>query len=206
MRYLILVTFMLFSAQIFGQKNSLDLSKIQQNFTTQDSSYSSQRLLYKFKGMPITLNKEEARHLYFGRNFSEIISFENSDFKQLAEFYHQKNADECIRLGKELYQKDPTNLDILMILLNTYTLKKNQKQFNLHLAQFQLLINTIKQTGDGKSGKTAFVVNSAGDEYILLKILTKGEKYERKSKMVKDGVLDIWKKNKEKIYIKVLYL
>ena len=206
MKRWLLVVLMLVSVQFFGQKTSVDLAKIQQNIKSKESPYFSERIIYRFRGIPFSLDNAEALHLYFGRNFTDVVKFEDPEFKELAQAYRDKNIDECLRLGKELYQKDPTNLDILMILLNAYTVTRNQKQFGLHLSQFQLLINAIKSTGDGKSKKSAYLVNSVGDEYILLNVLTKGEKYERRSKVIKDGVLDIWEKDKEKIYIKVLYL
>ena len=70
----------------------------------------------------------------------------------------------------------------------------------------RLLTDAIKSSGDGKSEKTPYLVNSVGDEYIFLNILNVGEDYIRSSKTLKDGVLDIWEKGDQKIYIKVLYI
>jgi hypothetical protein len=49
------------------------------------------------------------------------------------------------------------------------------------------LTDGIKSSGDGLSEKTAYLVNSVGDEYILLNILNIGQDYNRNSMAVKDG-------------------
>jgi hypothetical protein len=56
------------------------------------------------------------------------------------------------------------------------------------------LTDGIKSSGDGKTEKTAYLVNSVGDEYILLNILNIGQDYNRNSMAVKDGMIDIWEK------------
>ena len=75
-----------------------------------------------------------------------------------------------------------------------------------HLNQFRTLTEAIRSSGDGKTEKTPYLVNSVGDEYILLNILNLGQDYSRGSKPSKDGMLDIWEKDNSKIYIKVLYI
>ena len=116
------------------------------------------------------------------------------------------NFEDCIRQGKILYDKDPTNLDILLILLRAYDSIKDGTNFMHHLNQFRSLADGIKGSGDGKSEKTAYVVNTMGDEYILLNILNIGKDYTRGSKTARDGMFDIWDKNGNKTYIKILYL
>lgn len=68
------------------------------------------------------------------------------------------------------------------------------------------MTGAIRSSGDGKSEKTAYLVNSVGDEYILLNMLNIGEGYTKASKSSKDGIMDLWEKENNKIYIKILYL
>ena len=105
-----------------------------------------------------------------------------------------------------MYGKDPTNLDILLILLRAYDSVKDGNNFVHHLNQFRTLTEGIRSSGDGKSEKTAYIVNSVGDEYILLNILNIGQDYTGSSKASKDAMFDIWEKDGKQIYIKILYL
>lgn len=207
MKYAFIFLFSLFSAFGFGQNLKPDFKNIEKNLNNAKSSYHYEKLIFKYKGYPKSLDSIEGQHLYYGRNFQKNkISTSDDDFKKIADAYKNNNFEECIRLGKQLYDKDPTNLDILLILLRSYDYKKDAGNFTHHLNQFRLLSEAMKNSGDGKSEKTAYSVNSVGDEYILLNILNVGEGYTRGSKSSKDGMIDIWEKDSNKIYIKVLYL
>ncbi|GAB0154925.1 hypothetical protein CHRYSEOSP005_01850 [Chryseobacterium sp. Alg-005] len=199
--------FLLFSVFGFSQKSKLDFKSIEKNLTNAQSPYHYDKLIFKYKGYPKSLDSIEAQYLYYGRNFrKDKISTSDDVFKSLAESFKAKNFEECIRQGKILYDKDPTNLDVLLILLRAYDDKKDASNFSHHLSQLRLLTDAIKSSGDGKSEKTAYQVNSVGDEYILLNMLNIGQDYTRGSKPAKDGMFDIWEKDNNTIYIKVLYL
>ncbi|MGE8555040.1 MAG: DUF4919 domain-containing protein [Chryseobacterium jejuense] len=207
MKYHFFLLFALFSVFGFSQKSKVDFKAIEKSLKSSDSPYNYEKLLFKYKGYPKSLDSIEAQYLYYGRIFKEgKISTSDEGFKSLAEAFKQNNSEECIKQGKVLYDKDPTNLDILLILLRAYDSLKDGNNFMHHLSQFRALADGIKSSGDGKSEKTAYLVNSVGDEYILLNILNIGNDYTRGSKSSKDGMLDIWEKGGQKIYIKVLYL
>jgi hypothetical protein len=207
MRYYFFLLFLCLSVFGSGQKSKIDFKSIEKNLKNAESPYNYNRLIFKYKGIPKALDSIEAQHLYYGRNFeTNKLTTSDEDFKSLAEAFKNNNFDECIKLGKVLYGKDPTNLDVLLILLRAYDNKKDISNFTHHLAQLRLLADAIKSSGDGKSEKTAFIVNSVGDEYIFLNILNLGEGYTRSSKTMKDGVIDVWEKENYKIYIKVLFL
>lgn len=191
----------------FSQKTKLDLKSIEKNLNNPSSPYNYEKLIFKFKGLPKSLDSLEAQHLYYGRNFrKDKVSQVGDEFKNLAEAFKNNNFADCIRLGKILYDKDPTNLDVILILLRAYDQTKDVSNFSHHITQLRLLTNAIKNSGDGKSEKTAYKVNNVGDEYIFLNILNIGQGYTRGSITLKDGVMDIWEKDNQKIYIKVLYL
>lgn len=202
------ILFFLFIIPFFGlsQKTKLDLKNIEKNLSNPNSTYNYDRLIFKYKGLPKSIDSIEAQHLYYGRNFrNDLVSQSGDDFKELAEAFKSNNFIECIKLGKALYAKDPTNLDVILILLRAYDQTKNIGNFSHHIAQLRLLTDAIKNSGDGKSEQTAYKVNSVGDEYIFLNMMNVGQDYTRTSKALKDGVIDIWEKGENKIYIKILY-
>jgi len=206
MKYIFLLLCFVFSVSAVGQRSKIDFKKIEKNLKDPKSPYNSEKLIFKFKGLPKSLDTIEAQHLYYGRNFRDIISPEDKDFKSLTEAFKNKDWENSIQLGKTLYYKDPTNLDVLLILLRSYDSKQDVNNFIYHLSQFRILADAIRSSGDGKTEETAYNVNSVGDEYILLNMLNIGLDYTRVSKGVKDGMLDTWEKEDKKVYIKVLYL
>ncbi|WP_291935706.1 DUF4919 domain-containing protein [Chryseobacterium sp.] len=185
----------------------VDFKAIEKSIKKADSPYNYDKLIFKYKGFPRSLDSIESQYLYYGRNFrNDKIDTSDERFKNLAEAFKQNNFEECIKQGKALYDKDPTNLDVLLILLRAYDSLKDGNNFMHHLSQFRALADGIKSSGDGKSEKTAYLVNSVGDEYILLNILNIGQDYTRGSVPAKDGMFDVWEKEGSKTYIKVLYL
>lgn len=200
---------LLLFASVFGfsQKSKIDFKNIEKDLKNAKSPYNYDKLIFKYKGYPKSLDTIEAQHLYYGRNFiQDKVSTNDDGFKKLTDAFKDQNFDDCIKLGKVLYDKDPTNLDVLLILLRSYDSKKDGNNFMYYLSQFRLLADALKSSGDGKSEKTAYLVNSVGDEYILLNMMNIGEEYTRSSKSTKDGMYDVWEKDDNKIYIKVLYL
>ncbi|ROI01340.1 DUF4919 domain-containing protein [Chryseobacterium sp. G0240] len=207
MKYHFFLLFILFSVFGLGQKSKIDLKAIEKSLRNPESPYNYDKLIFKYKGYPKSLDTIEAQYLYYGRNFrNDKVAISDESFKSLVEAFKQDNFTDCIKQGKALYDKDPTNLDILLILLRAYDSIKDGTNFMHHLSQFRSLAEGIKSSGDGKSEKTAYVVNTMGDEYILLNILNIGKEYIRDSKTAKDGMFDIWDKNGNKTYIKILYL
>lgn len=206
MKYIFLLFSFIFSISAAGQKLKIDFKSIEKNLKDSKSPYNYEKLIFKFKGLPKSLDTLEAQHLYYGRNFEDVVSPENEDFKNLTDAFKSKDWENSIKYGKILYYKDPTNLDVLLILLRSYDAIQDVNNFVYHLSQFRVLADAMRSSGDGKSEKTAYNVNSVGDEYILLNMLNIGLDYTRSSKAMKDGMLDIWEKEDNKVYIKVLYL
>lgn len=197
---------LLFVAGIFSaQKSQPDLKLIEKNLASKKSDFNYEKLIFKYKGLPKSLDSIEAQHLYYGRNFQKTISTSSPEFTSLADAFKDKDVDKSINLGKEIYGKDPTNLDVLLILLRGYEIKKDLSNFSHHMNQLRSLTDAMKSSGDGKSEKTAYVVNSVGDEYILLNMLNIGQDYTRGSQAANGAMYDVWQKGDQKIYIKVLY-
>lgn len=190
-----------------AQFTDLNLKQIEKNISNPKSGYGYEKLIFKFKGYPKSLDSIEAQHLYYGRNFiKNKVSSTDDEFAKLADAFKTGDFQKCVELGKVLYGKDPSNLDVILILLRAYDSLKDGSNFVHHLNQLRLLTEAIKGSGDGKSEKTAFVVNSVGDEYILLNVLNIGQDFKRNSITHKDSVIDVWSKDDLKVHIKILYL
>ena len=203
MKYPYILLFLLISVLGFSQNLKPDFKNIEKNLKKADSPYNYDKLIFKFKGLPKSLDSIESQYLYYGRNFrDDTVSTLDDEFKSLTAAFKDNNFADCIRQGKILYEKDPTNLDVILILLRAYDSQKDGDHFVHHLSQLRALTGAMRNSGDGKSEKTAYLVNSVGDEYILLNMLNIGQDYTRGSKATKDGMIDIWEKNNEKIYIK----
>lgn len=189
---------------IFSQK--VDVMAIGKAISDPESPYYYDRLEYKYRGLPQMLDKDEAKHLYYGRLFlQDIIGPYDPRFNELRSAFERGNYDKCVQLGRELYHLDSTNLDILLIYMKGLENTKDFEGLSPHIGQIRALTDAILESGDGKSEKTAYVVNTIGDEYILLNMLRVGMDFKRQSRAVRDSMLDIWSNGTQTIYINVLY-
>ncbi|MFC3159869.1 DUF4919 domain-containing protein [Chryseobacterium arachidis] len=157
MKYPFFLLFLFVSVFGFAQKSAIDFKAIEKNLKNEKSPYNYEKLIFKYKGYPKSLDTIETQHLYYGRNFrKDVVSTNDDDFKTLAEAFKTANFDECIKLGKILYEKDPTNLDILLILLKAYDSKQDSNNVIHHLGQFRALTGAIRSSGNGKLKRPLF--------------------------------------------------
>jgi len=190
----------------FSQKSEINLDNIKKEIADQESEFYYQKMLFKYQGMPKSIDSLEAQHLYYGRTFLEkTVSTSDDEFKKLLKNFHRKNYQEAITKTRDLLSKDPTNLDLLMIMLQCYDKQQDVKNFSYYLSQFKLLTSAILDSGDGKSEESAYLVNSVGDEYILINVIQIPRQASRSSKPATGGMFDIWENNNTKTYIKVIY-
>lgn len=190
----------------FSQKSKINLESIKKEISNQDSDFYYSKMLFKYKGLPKSIDSVEAQHLYYGRTFLEkTVSTSDDEFKKLLKDFNKKNYPEAIAKTRDLLSKDPTNLDLLMIMLQCYDKQKDVKNFTYYLSQFKLLTSAILDSGDGKSEDSAYLVNSVGDEYILINVIQIPRQASRSSKPATGGIFDIWENNNTKTYIKVIH-
>ncbi|WP_300674160.1 DUF4919 domain-containing protein [Soonwooa sp.] len=197
--------FLILGGLAFGQ-NKIDFSEIKKNIQDKDSPYYYDRLLFKYRGMPQSIDSTEAFHLYYGKKFTDHQLGEmNPNFSKLREKFQQRNFADAIKIGEDLHFKDPTNLEVLLILLQSYEQMKDQNKFVWTLQKFRMISATVLTSGKGDQEDSPYLVNSVGEEYVLLNLLkVPFQNYQRSSKMTKDGMMDIWTNGKEKIYINVV--
>lgn len=186
----------------------LDLKTMEKDLNNPTSKNNYEKIKFKYLGYPQALDSLEIQYLYYGRNFvGEKVSMADDDFKSLAELYQRKKFDQTVIEGEKLFAKDPTNLDIILILLQAYNAQKDERNFVFRLGQLRVLLNAIKLSGDGKTEKTPFVVNTVGDEYVFLNAQNvKISEFNRGSQPTDGGMMDVWTKEGQTIYVKILYL
>ena len=206
MNRIFLFFFLMMAAFGFSQKSKINLDNIKKEISDKDSDFYYQKMLFKYKGLPKSIDSLEAQHLYYGRSFLEkTVSTSDKPFKKLLEDFKKQDYAETITKANELLSVDPTNLDLLMIMLQCYDKQKDVKNFTYYLSQFKLLTSAILDSGDGKSEDSAYLVNSVGDEYILINVIQIPRQASRSSKPATGGMFDIWENNNTKTYIKVIY-
>ena len=84
MKYYFSLLFLLFSVFAFSQKTRIDLKTIEKNLKNPDSPYNYDKLIFKYKGYPKSLDSIETQHLYYGRNFrNDKVSTSDENFKVL---------------------------------------------------------------------------------------------------------------------------
>lgn len=190
----------------FSQKSKINLDHIKKEIADKESDYFYQKMVFKYRALPKSIDSLEAQYLYYGRNFlDKTVSTSDDDFKKILKNFNKKNYKETITKANQLLSVDPTNLDLLMIMLQCYDQLKDFKNFSYYLGQFQVLTNAILDSGDGKSEDSAYLVNSVGDEYILINVIQIPRQASRSSKATEGGMFDIWKTNNTNTYIKVIY-
>lgn len=190
----------------FSQKSKINLDNVKKEISNQDSEFYYQKMLYKYKGLPKSIDSLEAQYLYYGRTFlDKTVSTSDKPFKKLLDDFKKQDYAETITKANQLLSEDPTNLDLLMIMLQCYDKQQDVKNFTYYLSQFKLLTSAILDSGDGKSEDSAYLVNSVGDEYILINVIQIPRQASRSSKPATGGMFDIWENNKTKTYIKVIY-
>lgn len=206
MNRIFLFFFLMMAASGFSQKPKINLDDIKKEITDKDSEFYYQKMLYKYKGLPKSIDSLEAQYLYYGRTFlQKTVSTSDKPFKKLLDDFKKQDYTETITKANQLLSEDPTNLDLLMIMLQCYDKQQDVKNFSYYLSQFKLLTSAILDSGDGKSEDSAYLVNSVGDEYILINVIQIPRQASKSSKPATGGMFDIWENNSTKTYIKVIY-
>lgn len=201
----VLILWMMVAPLCFFAQSILDIEKMGKAISNPESMYYYDRLEYKYRGLPATLDTEEAKYLYYGRLFLEDkIEVTDARFIELRNAYEKGDYQKCATLGRQLYHLDATNLDVLLIMMRGLENTKQLDNLSLHMLQLKTLTSVILASGDGKSEKTAYLVNTIGDEYILLNMLGVDQNYQRQSKPIDKSMLDVWSNETRKIFIKVL--
>lgn len=200
--------FLLVSSSAFSQKSNINFDEIKNEVQDSGSKYFYERLVFRFRYDPTVLDSLEMKHLYYGKFYTNYkgdpLSKEKSNF---VKNFKQNNPTENIKIANDLLYKDPTDLEVLAIMLQVFTNQnEDSEEFGFRAMQLRRLIETILKSGSSEEQNLAFTVMSVPDEYVLAGFLKINlQNYKRDSKMTKDATFDRWKDGKKYLIFKVMH-
>lgn len=203
---LFLITLMIYSF-CFSQ-SEINFSEIKKAVTDNTSSYFYEKLVNKFDFDPLSLDSTEVKYLYYGKFYSKK-KIKNFDLRtvEYSQLFHKGDYKKAIELGEKILKEDPTNLEILTLLMRCYEMvDKENKLYSIRIIQFGKLVDEIKnQAEETKDGKL-YTVMSISDEYVISAV----ENYDlrnmkRSSKSNKNGIIDYWEGNGAQVSFLVIY-
>lgn len=169
-----LFTLLTASAQ---EKTPPDYENIKITISDSSSSYYYPLLLEKYKNSPKQMTLEEKRHLYYGFIYQEgYTPYESSSHeKKIQEILKQSEITEddyraMVHWADLILEKNP--FDTYALQWKTVALFKlgqsDDIQYDVIIAQFNIIMDAIVSSGNGKELKTAYYVTDIQHEYALL--------------------------------------
>lgn len=167
-----------------------------------------------FKTDPKSLNQEQLNYIYYGNNYVDY-GFKRSEFNdilnEVTKFSNRnisfKKATEVLEKAKALYQKNPLNKELLLGLQKLYYKIKDENKGDFHFSQYQLLLETIKNSGTGKLDTSPVVVTNFSDQMAALetsKVFARGITFT--TKVLPDGSwLNIYKNGQDLFFVKTTH-
>ncbi len=216
MRNLFLIVFLFLINISFSQQ--VNLGEIKKNVTNASSPYFYEKLVKEFQDQPTNLKSDSLKsiHLYYGKLYSgyyKKVSEERATSLKFIKLTGAKKYAKAIKLGKELWEKDPVNLVVLLNLIVCYQEDpQNEEKYKKLKTQSEVLLSAIACYGDGKTKETSFKVISTGDEFALLGYfgVNLGMYTGHSEKLNASAILNTWTKeekykidHRNKIYITV---
>mgnify|MGYP001250062784 CR=1 FL=1 len=202
----VLSILVLFTCVLFSQEVKIDLDKIKK--IAKSESY--QQLMNRYQENDTTLNLEDYTNLYYGQAFQDSYNGYSSHdslsiLKKLLHVHKDSldisRATACIT--KILFESP---FEIQLMLTAAYLADKtNQPDLaKKWVYKYNMLINTLFNSGLGKSHETAVMVIKVPDEYAFVHAI--GLQVESQALVNKDGkAYDLLKLVKNNLGIEELY-
>jgi Domain of unknown function (DUF4919) len=161
---------LLFSLFLFSQKiSNVDFDYIKKTMDASPGLYKE--LLNRFVTGDSTLTKEQYSILYYGQCFNDDYNPYGSDsenFDKFKKFYLDEKYDKALPLALKMITKSPLDMKMTFKALVCYHKLENQDGIKVMKARYNNIMNTIFESGDGKSPSTAMVVMRVSDEYEMM--------------------------------------
>ena len=207
----VLLFLLLFSAINQFVKGQINIDIIK-NKVTENPSESYFPLLEIFKTNPSQLTQDELNQLYYGSKYANPIDskakyddYFEKIFSKTKENISKRKAESLLREAEIIYQKSPMDKVVLKGLMNIYQALKDEDKYQLALRQFNLIQNTIEQSGDGKSEETAICVINPSDQLSMIFRLKKGSEFNQEIKQLSNKtILWIYSSGNSKIFVKLV--
>lgn len=192
--------------------SQINVEEIKKNVNENPQKYYYEYLEI-FKKEPSKLSQEQMNQLYYGSRFikSEYSTKDyNNDYDaiwKLAGNRISKNkAQKIVSLAEEKYLKNPLDKEILLKTANIYSALGENAKSELRNNQYLAIVNTIENSGDGKTENTPICVIRAGDMISMLKRFMGGfGDFKQKDKDLSDGsYLTEYSVGENKIFVKLV--
>ncbi|WP_417430442.1 DUF4919 domain-containing protein [Halpernia sp.] len=207
MKNFYLLLFCFFSLAFKAQKDKINFEEIKTNVQDSTSKYFYERIVFRFQYDPTLLDSLEMKHLYYGKFYSKYkrdgFNFDKFDF---VKNFRSRDSEENIKKADQLLYKDPTDLEVLAIVLQVFSKENSDnREFGLRAMQLRRLLETILKSGSGEDENSAFTVMSVSDEFVLAGFLKINlHTFKRASKMTKDATFDRWKDGKKMLIFRIM--
>ena len=166
-----------------------------------NSQYFYQTLLIKIKNDPNNITKEDIKYLYYGQIYkigtglSFLDNPEDEDFRKAV---YQNNCKRILKYGYKNLEKNPVELTTLVPICGCQIERKIDDSNNLD-KRLKMVLESIFETGDGKTKETALKIANIEDDLVLNGIL--GIKNSKESfEILKNRVFSVWKNENKTIY------
>jgi hypothetical protein len=170
--------------------------------------------LETYKTNPDQLSQDELNYIYYGNNYVDY-SYKRADFnkkiEEISKFARRKIspkfAREILPKALDLYQLNPLYKDLLLDLVNIYDCLKDKENSQLYSKQYELLLQTIQNSGTGKLDTSPIIVTGFSDKFIALQHFSNltWAGLDFKTKVLEDGSwLDIFKNGMDLYFIRTV--
>lgn len=210
MKKLVFLLLLLFLGFCFSQVN---IEQIKNDVTSDPKKFYYDNLDI-FKTDPKSLSQEQLNYIYYGNNYVDY-GFKRSEFNEVlnevTKFSNRKisfkKATQILEKAKILYQKNPLNKGLLLDLQKLYYIVKEQDKGDFHFSQYQLLYETIQNSGTGKLDISPLIVTNFSDQMLALensKVFARGIRF--KSTVLPDGSwLNIYKNGQDLFFVRTTH-
>ncbi|HEV7350246.1 DUF4919 domain-containing protein [Telluribacter sp.] len=193
--FLLFIISTLFAHSLFGQIQ-IDLNKIKELTRDSASAYYYKTLETEFIHYPESITMERALFLYYGRLYSANykLFYTTAEESHFLRALKSKNIIKAAQIGETIIAGDPANLSALYQLAGCYKKAGNEVRTNHLITRVNILLETILESGSGKTADDACKVVSIGDQYAIMSILGYNGAFKGSSQKGKTGtsMIEIW--------------
>jgi hypothetical protein len=153
-------------------------NEIKKNIKNPESNYYYPKLFKRYNNADSTLTLNECRALYYGYlyndNYTENSQYSLNDSISEVLFKDTVNEVDMRRVVEHvivILKENPFNIGDINLLTNLYLELNDTKFAKVQMSKFNIIINSILSTGDGRTKKSAMHVISERHKYDILNIL-----------------------------------
>jgi len=175
LRHLLIAAFVLaFAGEGLAQQISrINFNVISEAVKAPKSRYHYPKLFDRYKRNDTTLSKVDYKYLYYGQAaLPNYRPYGKDPRKQeLSNALQANDHKKALALGKAILADKPFDVNTIFGMVAAYSQMKNDKEARLWDFKFRRLVDTIFDSGNGRTKETAYVVTDSGDEFIVTGIL-----------------------------------